>query len=90
MQRLTAGERDIAFVFQLFALYPHLTAFENIAFPLRATGENRGEIERKVREVVASLKIERLLGKCPSPVSPAATCSGSRSGGRWSAGRRRC
>ena len=35
------SERDIAFVFQLFALYPHLTAFDNIAFPLRATGESR-------------------------------------------------
>ena len=42
VQDLPAGERDIAFVFQLFALYPHLTAFENIAFPLRATGEGRG------------------------------------------------
>ncbi len=36
VQKLEAGDRDIAFVFQLFALYPHLTAFENIAFPLRA------------------------------------------------------
>ena len=33
----SAADRDIAFVFQLFALYPHLTAYENIAFPLRAT-----------------------------------------------------
>ena len=69
VQDLPAGERDIAFVFQLFALYPHLTAFENIAFPLRATGESRGEIERKVREVAASLKIEPLLGKRPSALS---------------------
>ena len=36
VQRLRAAERDIAFVFQLFALYPHLTAYDNIAFPLRA------------------------------------------------------
>ena len=49
VQDLTPGERDIAFVFQLFALYPHLTAFDNIAFPLRATGEDRAEIERKVQ-----------------------------------------
>src|SRR4051812_43415439 len=34
--RLTPGERDIAFVFQLFALYPHLNVYDNIAFPLRA------------------------------------------------------
>jgi multiple sugar transport system ATP-binding protein len=69
VQDLTPGERDIAFVFQLFALYPHLTAFENIAFPLRATGEGRAEAERKVREVAKSLRIERLLGKRPSQLS---------------------
>ena len=45
VQDLEAGERDIAFVFQLFALYPHLTAYENIAFPLRATGETRESID---------------------------------------------
>ena len=51
VQGLTAGDRDIAFVFQLFALYPHLTAYENIAFPLRATRESRAEVDSKVREV---------------------------------------
>jgi multiple sugar transport system ATP-binding protein len=69
VQDLTPGERDIAFVFQLFALYPHLTAFENIAFPLRATGETKAEAERKVRAVAASLRIERLLAKRPSQLS---------------------
>ncbi len=69
VQDLPAGERDIAFVFQLFALYPHLTAFDNIAFPLRATGESRDAIARKVREVAASLRIEGLLGKRPSALS---------------------
>ena len=69
VQDLPAGERDIAFVFQLFALYPHLTAFDNIAFPLRATGESRAEIERKVREVARSLRIEHLLGRRPSALS---------------------
>jgi multiple sugar transport system ATP-binding protein len=66
---LPPGERDIAFVFQLFALYPHLTAFDNIAFPLRATGESRDEIARKVRDVAESLRIEALLGKRPSQLS---------------------
>ena len=69
VQSLPPGERDIAFVFQLFALYPHLTAFENIAFPLRATGESRAEIARKVRDVAASLRIEPLLDKRPSALS---------------------
>jgi multiple sugar transport system ATP-binding protein len=52
-----------------FALYPHLTAFDNIAFPLRATGESRAEIERKVKDVAASLRIEPLLSKRPSALS---------------------
>ena len=47
MQSLQAGERDIAFVFQLFALYPHLTAYDNIAFPLRATRESRAEVDKQ-------------------------------------------
>ncbi len=69
VQDLPPGGRDIAFVFQLFALYPHLTAFDNIAFPLRATGETAAEIERKVRDVAVSLRIEDLLSKRPSQLS---------------------
>ena len=60
-----AGERDIAFVFQLFALYPHLTTYKNIAFPLRATRESGAEVERRVQEVAAALRIEHLLDKRP-------------------------
>src|SRR6185295_662126 len=66
VQSLQAGDRDIAFVFQLFALYPHLTAYENIALPLRATGEDRAEIDKKVRAVAKSLQIGHLLPKRPS------------------------
>jgi multiple sugar transport system ATP-binding protein len=69
VQNLKAGDRDIAFVFQLFALYPHLTAFENIAFPLRATRGSRQDVERKVREVAAALQIEHLLSRRPSALS---------------------
>ncbi len=69
VQKMQAGDRDIAFVFQLFALYPHLTAYENIAFPLRATGESRAEIDSKVRAVAKSLQIEHLIGKRPSALS---------------------
>src|SRR5919108_6614222 len=43
--RLRGRERDIAFVFQLFALYPHMTAYQNIAFPLQAEGESRAKID---------------------------------------------
>src|SRR5215211_1223453 len=61
VQDLPAGDRDIAFVFQLFALYPHLTAFENIAFPLRATRESRTEVAAKVAAVARALRIDHLL-----------------------------
>lgn len=69
VQNLQAAERDIAFVFQLYALYPHLTAFENIAFPLRATRESREMIEKRVAEVAIALQIEHLLGKRPGALS---------------------
>jgi multiple sugar transport system ATP-binding protein len=69
VQDLEAGERDIAFVFQLFALYPHLSAYENIAFPLRATKETRESIDTKVRAVARSLQVEHLLDKRPSALS---------------------
>jgi multiple sugar transport system ATP-binding protein len=69
VQGLEAGDRDIAFVFQLFALYPHLTAYENIAFPLRATRESKDNIDKKVRAVAWSLQIEHLLDKRPSSLA---------------------
>jgi multiple sugar transport system ATP-binding protein len=69
VQNRQAGERDIAFVFQLFALYPHLTAYQNIAFPLRATRQGSDEVDRSVREVAKTLRIEHLLDKRPSALS---------------------
>jgi multiple sugar transport system ATP-binding protein len=69
VQGLQAADRDIAFVFQLFALYPHLTAYENIAFPLRATSESKDTVDRRVREAAGALKIEHLLGKRPGALS---------------------
>ena len=69
VQALQAADRDIAFVFQLFALYPHLTAYENIAFPLRATNESKETVDRRVREAAKALKIEHLLGKRPGALS---------------------
>jgi multiple sugar transport system ATP-binding protein len=69
VQTLQAADRDIAFVFQLFALYPHLTAYENVAFPLRATNESKAVVDRRVREVAKALRIEHLLDKRPSALS---------------------
>jgi multiple sugar transport system ATP-binding protein len=69
VQNLQAADRDIAFVFQLYALYPHLTAYENIAFPLRAARIDRSETDLQVRRVAASLGIEHLLSSRPSSLS---------------------
>ena len=55
-------ERDIAMVFQLFALYPHMGVRGNLEFPLRNEGLPRDEIERRIRNVASILRIEHLLG----------------------------
>lgn len=69
VQHLKASDRDIAFVFQLYALYPHMTVFENVAFPLRATGVRGAEAESRVRETAEALDIMHLLNKRPSALS---------------------
>ncbi len=66
---LAPSERDIAFVFQFFALYPHLTSYENIAFPLRAEGESGTAITKRVDDVVNLLQIKHLLGLKPGKLS---------------------
>ncbi len=69
VQNLHASERDIAFVFQLYALYPHLSVFENIAFPLRATGMSGAEVSRQVGAIADALAINHLLRLKPSALS---------------------
>jgi multiple sugar transport system ATP-binding protein len=69
VQGLHASERDIAFVFQNYALYPHLTVFENMAFPLRAVRQSRDEVDKAVKSVATSLGITHLLKRRPSALS---------------------
>jgi len=61
-----ASARDIAFVFQMFALYPHMTVQENIAFPLVSQGMARAEITQRVSSAAATLHITHLLKKSVS------------------------
>src|SRR5215207_857767 len=58
-----ARERDIAFVFQLFALYPHMNVRRNIGFPLAAQGVPRAEIRQRVEETAKLLRIDHLLNR---------------------------
>src|SRR6202021_1664635 len=58
---LPASARDIAFVFQLFALYPHMNVRQNIGFPLRCQNFPRAEIRQSVEETARLLRIDHLL-----------------------------
>ena len=58
-----ASQRDIAFVFQMFALYPHLNVRRNIAYPLVSQGMPRAQVREKVAEVARILGIEGMLDK---------------------------
>jgi len=64
-----ASQRDIAFVFQLFALYPHMNVRTNIAYPLRSQGMLREEANRRVDEAARILRITHLLDRSVSGLS---------------------
>ncbi len=61
--------RDIAMVFQNYALYPHYKVFDNIAYPLRLRKTPKEEINRRVTEVARMLDVERLLDRWPRQLS---------------------
>jgi len=69
VDHLPPQQRDTAFVFQLYSLYPHLTAFDNIAFPLRAAGMADAKVREQVAGVAKVLRIEHLLKKRPSALA---------------------
>jgi len=68
---LPPARRDVAFAFQTPALYPHLSAEQNIAFPLRAQGIPQNAIERRVEEVIDRLEMEPIRKLKPRYLSPA-------------------
>lgn len=69
VNRLAAKDRDIAMVFQSYALYPHMSVYDNMAFGLTLRKLPRVEIERRVNEAAAILGIEQLLKRKPRQLS---------------------
>ena len=65
----TPAERDVAFVFQSHILYPHLSVYENMAFPLHPRKLSAEEIDRRVRDIAQMLHIEHLLMRTPNQLS---------------------
>lgn len=62
-------DRDIAFVFQSYALYPHMTVYENMAFGLKMRKYNKTDIDEKVRNTAKALNLEELLDRKPKELS---------------------
>lgn len=69
VNNLTPIERGIAMVFQNYALYPHMTVFKNMAFPLKMLNYKKESINRKVNEVAKKLDITALLDRYPKELS---------------------
>ena len=69
VNKLEPSDRDIAMVFQNYALYPHMSVKDNIGFPLRMQRVNKSEAETLVREVAGLLGIEHLLKRKPKELS---------------------
>ena len=66
---LSPRERDVAFVFQSYALYPHKNVYENMAFPLRMAGVSEVEIDGKVKDAAGLLGLEARLQRMPRELS---------------------
>jgi multiple sugar transport system ATP-binding protein len=69
VNNVPARDRDIAMVFQSYALYPHLTVYENIAFGLRLRGTKKAEIDKRVRNAARILALEEFLDRKPRALS---------------------
>jgi multiple sugar transport system ATP-binding protein len=69
VNELTPRERNIAMVFQSYALYPHMSVYKNMAFNLELSGKPKDEIDRRVREAARMLELEPLLDRKPNQLS---------------------
>jgi spermidine/putrescine ABC transporter ATP-binding subunit len=66
---LPPEKRDVGMVFQNYALFPHMTVFDNVAFPLRMRGVARDEIGRRVRDILCTVHLESLERRQPRQLS---------------------
>ena len=69
VNQVEPADRDIAMVFQNYALYPHMSVYDNIAYGLRNRGTPKDEIDRRVQEAARILAIEPFLGRKPRALS---------------------
>src|SRR4051812_2697440 len=69
VNHLSPADRDIAMVFQFYALYPHMSVYDNMAFPLRAVKMAKSELDQRVRDVAKVLHVEHLLQRRPGNLS---------------------
>jgi multiple sugar transport system ATP-binding protein len=69
VNEVPSRDRDIAMVFQSYALYPHLSVYDNIAFSLRLRKEKKSEIDRRVKEAARILDLEPFLDRKPRALS---------------------
>ena len=69
MNNVEPKDRDIAMVFQNYALYPHMTVYDNMAFGLKLRKVPKDEIDKKVREAARILDLEKLLDRKPKALS---------------------
>ncbi len=69
VSELSPGDRDVSMVFQSYALYPHMTTYDNIAFPLRIRKMPKDQIDQKVRDAARMLSIEECLDRRPAGLS---------------------
>jgi ABC-type sugar transport system ATPase subunit len=67
--RLAPRDRDVAMVFQSYALYPHMTVRDNLAFGLKLRGEDKATIDARIAEAARKLEIEHLLDRHPRALS---------------------
>jgi len=69
INKVDPSERDVAMVFQNYALYPHMNVFKNLSYGLKNKGESKEKIEKKVNEVAELLEIKEFLQRKPAQLS---------------------